>query len=96
MLDISKPLTTGKVQSYYRSEYASASNSYFTQGGTLRGAWHGQLAPVLKLSGEVSAEAFDRLAEGQHPEKRRAVHQTSRHIKTQPGEELGQTGRGGI
>lgn len=32
MLDISKPLTSGKVQSYYRSEYAAASNSYFSQG----------------------------------------------------------------
>src|SRR5579875_2184688 len=68
MLDISKPLSTGKVKSYYRSEYASASNSYFSQGGTLHGEWHGQLAPVLKLSGEVAAQAFDRLAEGQHPE----------------------------
>jgi hypothetical protein len=42
MLDISKPLTSAKVQSYYRAEYAAASNSYFSQGGTLRGEWHGQ------------------------------------------------------
>ncbi len=68
MLDISKPLTGAKVQSYYRAEYSSASNSYFTQGGTLRGEWHGQLAAALGLSGEVTGEAFDRLAEGQHPQ----------------------------
>lgn len=89
MLHASKPLTSGKVQSYYRSEYASASNSYFSQGGTLRGEWHGQLAGVLGLTGEVSSQAFDRLAEGQHPA---TAEQLIRHrdtIKTQAGEELG-------
>lgn len=89
MLDISKPLTTGKVQSYYRSEYSSASNSYFTEGGTLRGEWHGQLAPVLKLSGEVTAQAFDRLAEGQHPETGEQLIKHRDTIKTQTGEEIG-------
>ncbi|MBV9761894.1 MAG: relaxase domain-containing protein [Acidobacteriaceae bacterium] len=89
MLDISKPLTTGKVQSYYRSEYASASNSYFTEGGTLRGEWHGRLAPTLKLSGEVTAQAFDRLSEGQHPETGEQLIKHRDTIKTQAGEELG-------
>jgi len=89
MIDISKPLTTGKVQSYYRSEYSSASNSYFTQGGTLRGEWHGQLAPVLKLSGEVTAQAFDRLAEGQQPESGEQLIKHRDTIKTQAGEEIG-------
>src|ERR1700761_7707792 len=89
MLDISKPLTSGKVQSYYRSEYSSASNSYFSQGGTLRGEWHGQLAPVLKLSGEVAAQAFDRLAEGQHPETGEQLIKHRDTIKTKAGEELG-------
>jgi conjugative relaxase-like TrwC/TraI family protein len=89
MLDISKPLTTEKVQSYYRSEYSSASNSYFSQGGTLRGEWHGQLAPILKLSGEVAAQAFDRLAEGQHPETGEQLINHRDTIKTQAGEEVG-------
>lgn len=89
MLDISKPLTTGKVQSYYRSEYSSASNSYFSQGGVLRGEWHGQLAPVLKLSGEVAAQAFDRLAEGQHPETGEQLIKHRDTIKTQAGDEVG-------
>jgi conjugative relaxase-like TrwC/TraI family protein len=89
MLDISKPLTTGKVQSYYRSEYSAASNSYFTQGGTLRGEWHGRLADVLNLKGEVTAEAFDRLAEGQHPQTGEQLIKHRDTIKTQAGEELG-------
>jgi conjugative relaxase-like TrwC/TraI family protein len=89
MLDISKPLTTGKVQSYYRSEYSAASNSYFSQGGTLRGEWHGQLAATLGLAGDVSVEAFDRLAEGQHPQTGEQLIQHRDTIKTQSGEELG-------
>lgn len=89
MLDISKPLTSGKVQSYYRSEYSAASNSYFSQGGTLRGEWHGQLAATLGLAGDVSAEAFDRLAEGQHPQTGEQLIQHRDTIKTQSGEELG-------
>ena len=89
MLDISKPLTSGKVQSYYRSEYSSASNSYFSQGGTLRGEWHGQLAETLALTGAVTAEAFDRLAEGQHPHTGEQLIEHRDTIKTQAGEELG-------
>src|SRR6185312_2207469 len=89
MLDISKPLTSGKVQSYYRSEYSAASNSYFSQGGTLCGEWHGQLATTLGLSGAVTSEAFDRLAEGRHPETGEQLIQHRDTIKTQAGEELG-------
>ena len=89
MIDISKPLTSGKVQSYYRSEYSSASNSYFSQGGTLLGDWHGQLAGTLGLSGAVTPEAFDRLAEGMHPLTGEQLIQHRDTIKTQAGEELG-------
>lgn len=89
MLDVSKPLTSGKVQGYYRSEYSAISNSYFTQGGTLRGEWHGKLANALNLKGEVTAEAFDRLAEGQHPETGEQLIKHRDTIKTQAGEELG-------
>jgi conjugative relaxase-like TrwC/TraI family protein len=89
MLDISKPLTTNKVQSYYRAEYSAASNSYFSQGGALHGEWHGQLATPLGLNGVVSAEAFDRLAEGQHPETGEQLIQHRDAIKTQSGEEVG-------
>ena len=82
MLDISKPLTSSKVQSYYRAEYSSASNSYFSQRGALRGEWHGQLATALGLSGAVSGEAFDRLAEGQHPLTGEQLIQHRETIKT--------------
>ena len=65
------------------------SNSYFSQGGTLAGEWHGQLAGTLALSGAVTAEAFDRLAEGVHPQTGEQLIQHRDTIKTQAGEELG-------
>ncbi|MBV9154711.1 MAG: relaxase domain-containing protein [Acidobacteriaceae bacterium] len=67
MVDPSKPLTPAKVKEYYKTEYSAASNSYFSQAGSLQGHWHGQLASEFGLTGTVDAEAFDRLAEGQHP-----------------------------
>ena len=89
MLDISNSLTAGKVKSYYRAEYSSASNSYFTEGGNLQGNWHGQLVSTLTLNGPVTGEAFDRLAEGQHPQTAEQLIQHRDTIKTQTGEELG-------
>jgi conjugative relaxase-like TrwC/TraI family protein len=89
LLDISKPLTAGKVQSYYRSEYSSASNSYFSQGGTLEGQWHGQLAARIGLTGAVTEEAFARLAEGQDPFSGEQLIRHRDTIKTETGEEVG-------
>jgi len=56
---------------------------------TLRGEWHGQLAATLGLAGFVSAEAFDRLAEGQHPQTGEQLIQHRDTIKTKSGEEVG-------
>jgi len=67
MVDPSKPLVPSKVKEYYRSEYSAASNSYFSQGDTLQGQWHGQLAGEFGLVGAVGGDSFDRLAEGQDP-----------------------------
>ena len=67
MVDPSKPLAPAKVKEYYKTEYSAASNSYFSQSGSLQGHWHGQLAAEFGLSGIVDGEAFDRLADGQHP-----------------------------
>jgi conjugative relaxase-like TrwC/TraI family protein len=68
MLTISKPLSAGQAAAYHASEFTSAEQSYYTQSGEVRGEWHGRLAAEWGLTGEVSAEAFSRLASGQHPE----------------------------
>jgi conjugative relaxase-like TrwC/TraI family protein len=67
MVDPSKPLTPAKVKEYYKTEYSAASNSYFSQSGSLQGHWHGRLAADFGFTGVVDSEAFERLAEGQHP-----------------------------
>lgn len=79
MVDPSKPLVPAKVKDYYKSEYSAASNSYFSQSGTLQGQWHGQLAADFGLAGTVAAAAFDRLADGQDP---RSGNQLIRHRDT--------------
>jgi conjugative relaxase-like TrwC/TraI family protein len=89
MLDVSRPLTVNKVKSYYKTEYSAASNSYFSQGNTITGEWHGKLMHELGLSGEVTEEAFDRLAEGQHSVTGEQLIRHRDTVKTKSGKELG-------
>ncbi len=68
MLTISPALNAGQAATYHKLDYASSTQSYYQQGEEVRGEWRGELAASLGLSGEVSSLAFNRLAEGQHPE----------------------------
>ena len=68
MLTISSALNAGQAATYHKLDYASSTQSYYQQGEEMRGEWRGELASSLGLSGEVSSLAFNRLAEGQHPE----------------------------
>jgi conjugative relaxase-like TrwC/TraI family protein len=67
MFDPSKPLRPGAISEYLKKDYSLASNSYFTQGKQIEGHWSGQLAEEIGLTGTVTTEAFDRLANGQNP-----------------------------
>jgi conjugative relaxase-like TrwC/TraI family protein len=67
MLTISKPLSAGQAQAYHKEEFANAQGNYYSQGETIRGEWHGQLAEEWGLRGDVQEEHFARLANGQHP-----------------------------
>lgn len=89
MLNISKPLTAGKIKEYFKEEYGAAENAYFSQGGAIRGEWLGRLVETLGLEHYVNAEAFDRLAEGQHPVTGEQLIQHKDTIKTQSGQEVG-------
>lgn len=68
MLTISKPLSAGQAAAYHANEFTSAEQSYYTQSGQVRGEWQGKLAAEWGLTGDVSAEQFTHLAQGQHPE----------------------------
>jgi conjugative relaxase-like TrwC/TraI family protein len=67
MLTISSPLSASQAQAYHAEEFGNARENYYTQGGQIRGEWHGRLADQWGLHGEVSEEHFRRLTEGQHP-----------------------------
>ncbi len=89
MVNISKPLTTGKAQEYYKSEYANSENAYYTQAGQLRGEWHGKLAAEMGLSGTVSERQYDRLVLGQDPFSGAQIIEHRDTLRTRSGEELG-------
>jgi conjugative relaxase-like TrwC/TraI family protein len=67
MMTIPKALSSGQAQTYHKLEYTSAAQSYYKQGDEVKGEWQGQLASSFGLSGEVTAQDFSRLSEGQHP-----------------------------
>ncbi|MBV8828532.1 MAG: relaxase domain-containing protein [Acidobacteriaceae bacterium] len=89
MIDISKPLTTGKAKTYYQQEYSVASNNYLSQGQTLSGHVRGPLAEVLGLSSEIKPEQFERLMEGRHPITGEQLIRHKDTVKTRDGRELG-------
>jgi conjugative relaxase-like TrwC/TraI family protein len=68
MLTISKPLSAGQAQTYHQKEFTAREQNYWSQRGVIVGEWQGQLASQFGLSGEVSAEDFARLSQGQHPQ----------------------------
>ena len=88
MLDISKPLTAGKATNYFKQEYANANNSYYTQGQTLQGRWHGKFAEELGLNGAVKEEHFARMAQGQDPHTGEQWIEHRQSLKTESGREL--------
>ena len=68
MVTISKPLNSGQAQSYHKLEFTSESQNYWKRGDSAQGEWQGRLAAKMGLAGEVSAEHFARLADGQNPQ----------------------------
>jgi conjugative relaxase-like TrwC/TraI family protein len=68
MIQMSAALGEATVAEYYKSEYTNGENrSYYSQGGTLQGEWHGELADELGLRGTVGLEEYNRLLKGQDP-----------------------------
>ncbi len=68
MLTISKPLSASRAQTYHAAEFTNAEQNYYTQHDQIRGEWQGKLAEAWNLTSEVSAEQFEKLAQGFHPE----------------------------
>jgi conjugative relaxase-like TrwC/TraI family protein len=68
MMTIPKALSSGQAQTYHKLEYTSAAQSYYKQSDEVKGEWQGRLTKSFGLSGEVTAQEFSRLSEGQHPQ----------------------------
>jgi conjugative relaxase-like TrwC/TraI family protein len=68
MLTISKPLSAGQARTYHQKEFTAKEQSYWSQRGVIAGEWQGRLAEQFDLVGAVSAEDFEKLSQGQHPQ----------------------------
>jgi conjugative relaxase-like TrwC/TraI family protein len=90
MVTISKPLSAGQAQAYHKEEFTNARENYYTQGDQIHGEWQGQLAERWGLSGEVMAEQFQRLTEGQDPNtgEQLVQHRGSYHYENKRGEKV--------
>lgn len=67
MMTLSKALAAGQAKDYFEAEYTSTHESYYSEADTVNGKWFGKQAEAWELQGEVNAEHFERLCEGQHP-----------------------------
>src|SRR5207253_829477 len=79
MMTMSKALSSGQAKDYYRKEYTSARENYYSERGEVNGRWSGRLAEEWKLDGEVQSEQYERLVAGQHPH---TGEQLIRHART--------------
>src|SRR2546428_10366075 len=88
MLTISKPLSAGQARRYHAEEFQNGRENYYAEGERITGTWHGRLAAQWGLAGDVRAEDFQRLAEGQHPTTGEQLvrHQTPRKTTNARGE----------
>jgi conjugative relaxase-like TrwC/TraI family protein len=80
MLTISKPLSSGQVQTYHAKEFMSAEQNYWKQGDAILGEWQGRMAERYGLAGAINSRHFARLSEGQNPH---SGEQLVKHRKAQ-------------
>ena len=90
MLTISKPLSASQARTYHAREFAAQEQNYWSRDQQGHSEWQGRLAEQWKLTGEVEAEHFARLSEGQHPytEEQLVRHQVSRTYEGKVGKEV--------
>ena len=44
MMTMSKALSAGQAKDYYRQEFISAKENYYSESGEVHGQWYGRLA----------------------------------------------------
>src|SRR5213080_677461 len=90
MMTMSKALSAGQAKDYYRQEFISAKENYYSESGEVRGQWYGRLAEEWGLKGEVGSEQYERLVAGQDPHTGEQLVRTvkSREEVNKYGEEI--------
>src|SRR5947207_1684687 len=90
MMTMSKALSAGQTKDYYRQEFTSAKENYYSESGEVRGQWYGRLAEEWGLKGEVGSEQYERLVSGQNPHTGEQLVRTvkSREEINRYGEEI--------
>jgi len=90
MLTISKPLSGGQARTYHAREFAAKEANYWSREQQGHSEWQGKLAQEWGLQGEVGAEQFARLTEGQHPDTQEQMvrHQPAKTYENQFGREV--------
>src|SRR3989440_7780061 len=90
MMTMSKALSAGQAKDYYRQEFISAKENYYSEAGEVRGQWYGRLAEEWGLQGEVGSEQYERLVAGQDPHTGEQLVRTvkSREEVNKYGEEI--------
>ena len=94
MMTMSKALSAGQARTYHAREFASEQANYWSRGQQGHSEWQGRLAAEWGLKGEVGAEHFARLTEGEHPltQKQMVWHQPSRTYENRYGKEVTSVG----
>lgn len=89
-MTMSKALSAGQANDYYRQEFTSAKENYYSESGEVRGQWYGRLAEEWGLRGEVGSEQYERLVAGQDPHTGEQLVRTvkSREEVNRYGEEI--------
>ena len=94
MMTMSKALSAGQARTYHAREFASEQANYWSRGQQGHSEWQGKLASEWGLKGEVGAEHFARLTEGEHPvtQAQMVWHQPSRTYENRYGKEVTSVG----
>ena len=94
MMTMSKALSAGQARTYHAREFASEQANYWSRGQQGHSEWQGRLAAEWGLKGEVGAEHFAQLTEGEHPltQEQMVWHQPSRTYENRYGKEVTSVG----
>jgi conjugative relaxase-like TrwC/TraI family protein len=67
MMTMSRAISAAQALDYYRQEFTSSKDNYYSEAGEVKGRWSGRLADEWELKGDVLSEQYERLVAGQDP-----------------------------